>query len=91
MMLFFPTVGCLIALIVHASMREDSVSGLEELIDTADWSKLGSATVRIGINHAIFINNLNFLLLAVVLCCNTSIFFYKYRIWNICNNRWNNL
>lgn len=44
-MLFFPTVGCLIALIVHVAMKEDSVNGLQELIDTADWSILGNATV----------------------------------------------
>lgn len=75
MMLFFPTVGCLIALIVHAAMKEDAASGLEELIKTADWSSLGSANVhRMHLNVIDFLNDLS-VFLGMVLCSNTSLLF----------------
>lgn len=44
LVLFFPTFGCLIALIVYSAMI-DNVQGLEKLTNQLDWSILENAHV----------------------------------------------
>lgn len=44
---------CLISLVVHVAMSDDSSYGLEKLVEESDWSSLASANVsRVKMNYS---------------------------------------